>query len=229
MVPQGTLVVPCRLLTVVASSGGPQLAAVRSFLVPVELLSPTAGTPKRIPTDDRALPRPLHLSNPGTLLQGDARSLTNPSSRSTLSPYRSVTHVLAAPPSFPLTPSVMWLRGRERETRGCAHCCARNGVGEGASAESRLQRSLGSALVLALEMARECARSESVFAGVFAGAFEGRFAVQEADPAIDCGTTSGGAAALPLACPTTSLLSAAPFVSSLVQALVRSARQKQKS
>ena len=92
-----------------------------------------------------------------------------------------------ARPSFPLTPSVSSLRGRERETRGCVRCCAQHGVGEGTRAGNPGQRSLESALVLALEIARKDARSWSLFSGVFAGALEGHLAARKGHPAIDCG------------------------------------------
>ena len=93
-------------------------------------------------------------------------------------------------PCFPLTPSVSWLRGRERETQGCSRWCVRTGMGEGESVRQGSRWVLKTARLCALEMARRHARSASLFEGVFPGRFGGHLEPQEGNPAIDCGDDS---------------------------------------
>ncbi len=86
--------------------------------------APSVLTPPSLPSHSQS----LHLN-------------TSPHHDCTNEGVSALAHPLSnsgVTPSFPLTPSVSWLRGRERETRGCFWCWIRNGV-DGAQASELLE------------------------------------------------------------------------------------------
>jgi len=90
-------------------------------------------------------------------------------------------------PCFPLTPSVSWLRGRERETKGCAPVLSAEWGGRGRKGAEALTSAVRMRPRIRPPTGPEMRPIRERILGRICGPLGGRFRARKGAPAIDCG------------------------------------------